>query len=81
LATDRQYGSTRFMAPEEFVRGATIDERTTVFNLGRAAFVLLSPGDRAGDPLFDVAHRATRPAPADRYQSVGELTHAWRAAG
>jgi serine/threonine protein kinase len=80
LAADRQYGSTRFMAPEEFVRGATIDERTTVFNLGRAAFVLMGRGDNAGEPLFDVAHRATRPAPADRYQSVGELTHAWRLA-
>jgi len=34
-------GSTRFMAPEEFRRGATIDERTTVFTLGRAACVFL----------------------------------------
>jgi serine/threonine-protein kinase len=37
LDRDRQYGSTRFMAPEEFRRGARIDERTTVFTLGRAA--------------------------------------------
>ena len=28
LDRDRQYGSTRFMAPEEFERGATVDERT-----------------------------------------------------
>ena len=31
----RMFGSTRFMAPEEFVRGAVIDERTTVFTIGR----------------------------------------------
>ena len=37
------------MAPEEFERGATIDERTSVFGLGRAAFVFLSEGQR-GEP-------------------------------
>lgn len=37
LERDRAYGSTRFMAPEEFRRGATIDHVTNVFNLGRAA--------------------------------------------
>ena len=31
----RMFGSTRFMAPEEFERGAPIDQRTTVFTLGR----------------------------------------------
>jgi hypothetical protein len=41
LETDRQYGSRRFMAPEEFVRGSIIDERTTVYTLGRKARVLL----------------------------------------
>ena len=46
LDRDRQHGSTRFMAPEEFCRGAQIDERTTVFTLGRAAYVLLSDGPR-----------------------------------
>ena len=56
------------MAPEEFQRGARIDERTTVFTLGRTAFVFLSDGLR-GEPerhrwrasaaLYDVAWRAT----------------------
>jgi serine/threonine-protein kinase len=72
LDRDRQYGSTRFMAPEEFRRGAQIDERTTVFTLGRAAFVLLSDGQRGeqarslwrgSDPLYQVAQTATRPTP------------------
>jgi serine/threonine-protein kinase len=44
----RLFGSSRFMAPEEFELGAQIDERTTVFNLGRAAAVFL-----AGSALID----------------------------
>jgi hypothetical protein len=87
LDRDRQYGSARFMAPEESTKGATIDERSTVFTLGRTAFVLLSHGQRgeqnrdlwrAGDALFQVATTATRPHPADRYQSVAELIGAWQ---
>jgi serine/threonine-protein kinase len=75
------------MAPEEFVRGTIIDERTTVYTLGRAAFVLLSRGDRgeelrhlwrSTDELFDVARAATRTDPAERYRSVGQFTEAWR---
>jgi len=41
----RTFGSTRFMAPEEFERGALIDQRTTVFTLGRAISVFLGDGD------------------------------------
>ena len=44
LEMDRAYGSSRFMAPEEFQRGAVIDQVTNVFNLGRAATVLLGDG-------------------------------------
>jgi serine/threonine protein kinase, bacterial len=89
LDRDRQYGSSRFMAPEEFRRGATIDERSTVFNLGRAAFVLVGGAVRgeqdrhlwrASDALYQVASTATCPDPAGRYQSVGDLVLAWRAA-
>ena len=87
LDRDRQYGSARFMAPEESIKGATVDERSTVFTLGRAAFVLLSRGPsgeqdrdlwRASDALFQVATTATRPNPPDRYQSVAELIGAWQ---
>lgn len=89
LDTGRQFGSTRFMAPEEFARGATIDERTTVFTMGRTAFVFLSEdlrGDasrelwRAGDPLYAVAHRATSPDPDKRWATVEEFVQAWREA-
>lgn len=41
LTEDRLPGSTRFMAPEEWRRGATIDHRTTVHVLGRTARLLL----------------------------------------
>jgi serine/threonine-protein kinase len=89
LDTGRQFGSTRFMAPEEFRRGATIDERTTVFTMGRTAFVFLSEdlrGDarrelwRAEDALYEVAHRATAPDPDKRWPSLSEFLDAWRAA-
>ena len=88
LDRDRQYGSTHFMAPEEFRRGAVIDERSTVFTLGRAALMLLSgphgerdPGLwRAGDRAYQVAKMATEPDPAQRYQTVAAMTAAWHAA-
>ena len=38
------------MAPEEFTRGAVIDERTTVFNLGRT-LLRLDQVARAVPPL------------------------------
>jgi serine/threonine protein kinase len=89
LERERQWGSSRFMAPEEFERGAVIDERTTVFTLGRAAFVFLGDGPqggtdralwRAAGSLYDVAMKATRPARTERYESVRALATAWRAA-
>ena len=35
----RLFGSTRFIAPEEFEHGALIDEITTVFTMGRVISV------------------------------------------
>ncbi len=89
LDRDRQFGSTRFTAPEEFERGATIDERTTVFTLGRAAFVFLSEGQhgendvhlwRGSQALYNVARTATELDPDNRFASVGEFLMAWRTA-
>lgn len=86
LESDRQYGSRTYMAPEEWQRDATIDERTTVFTLGRFALVLLGcerhgPPDRAAfrgpDSLFEIAVRACRADPAERYPTVAELARAW----
>lgn len=84
LDLDRQFGSSRFMAPEEWRRGATIDARTTVFTLGRTGFQLLcEPGGdegtfRGDDRRRQVLERATADDPADRYADVDELVAAWR---
>lgn len=89
LDVDRQLGSTSLMAPEEFRRGATIDERTTVFTLGRMALVYLGcarhgladrTAFRGTDTQFAVATRACAPDPADRYPTVAALAAAWSTA-
>jgi serine/threonine protein kinase len=70
-------GSTRFMAPEEFARGATIDARTTVFNLGRMVReFLLRRNDLANVRPF--VARATADEPSDRYLNVAALYRAWQ---
>ena len=82
----RMLGSTRFMAPVEFERGARIDEQTTVFVLGRTALVFLSDGSlnaepfRGLRPLFDVIIRACQPDRARRFASVAAFHCAWRIA-
>lgn len=86
LERDRAYGSTRFMAPEEFQRGATIDQVTNVFNLGRTAAVLLGDGTgelhdwKGTEAMRAVVDRATLPDRACRHQSVAEFVADWRAA-
>ncbi|MBI3685834.1 MAG: serine/threonine protein kinase [Actinobacteria bacterium] len=82
---DRMPGSGRYMAPEEFQSGATIDFRTTVYNLGRAARLLLDSGDnerawRGTGAQLAVVRRATAREPGARYRCVQEFTAAWRAA-
>ena len=88
LDVDRQIGSTSVMAPEELRRGATIDERSMVFTLGRFALVYLGcarhePPSRAQfrgtNAQWDVALAATRPAPDERIQTVAELATRWSA--
>lgn len=81
----RMFGSTRFMAPEEFRRDARITERTTVFTLGRTVVQLLSEeGDerafRGAPLLLDVVRRACAPGPRARYATVKDFADAWRLA-
>lgn len=78
---DRLPGSTRYMAPEEFVRGAVIDERTTVFGLGRMIQHLLTSheGWRGTPRQRAVAVRATDPDPVSRYETVAVLFDTWTA--
>jgi serine/threonine protein kinase len=88
LDRDRQCGSTRFMAPEESKRGATIDERTTVFTrtCGFRLPERRSARRNQRAPLagksgpYDVASVATELDPDKRFASVTELLKAWRTA-
>jgi serine/threonine protein kinase len=79
----RMFGSSRFMAPEEFERGAPIDERTTVFTMGRTAAVFLSDGTlerlpfRGSDALYAVIRRACRGDRSERFASIAEFSAAW----
>lgn len=82
----RMFGATRFMAPEEFERGARIDARTTVFTLGR---LLRHFGTRltedldaftGGEVLAGTVDRATRNDRAGRFGTVDEFAAAWRSA-
>ena len=82
----RMLGSTRFMAPEEFERGAPIDERTTVFTLGRLVWHFGTRlTERAegfcGPPaLADVVQQACQPSRAARPSSVASFGGMWRLA-
>ncbi|WP_208641189.1 hypothetical protein [Micromonospora arborensis] len=82
LDADRLPGSRSYMAPEEFVRGALIDERTTVHLLGRTLHHLLdsAQGWRGNGDQRRVVDRATESAPATRYPNVPALVRAWRLA-
>jgi serine/threonine-protein kinase len=86
LDMDRGFGSSRFMAPEEFQRGAQIDQVTNVFTLGRTAMLLLGDGTVSFDgwvgteAMKEVVQRATNPDRARRYPSVRAFVDAWHAA-
>ncbi len=79
----RMFGSTRFMAPEEFELGARIDERTNVFTMGRTAAVFLSDGTldrepfRGSDAQYEVIRRACRDDRSERFDLMGEFYRAW----
>jgi serine/threonine-protein kinase len=77
LDMDFNYGSSRLMAPEEFVRGSRLDQVTLVFNLGRYALLTLP---ELAEPLAPVLARATYPARAGRYGSAREFVTALKTA-
>ncbi|KKI90418.1 serine/threonine protein kinase [Bacillus sp. SA1-12] len=80
----RLWGSSRFMAPEEFEFGGEIDGQTNVFNMGAIAFGLLGGElDRsilkwdAGQELYEIALRAVNKEKKDRYSTVEEFFFYW----
>jgi serine/threonine protein kinase len=82
----RMFGSSRFMAPEEFTQGALIDQRTNVFTMGRAALIFLGDGSSHRAPfrgslaLYAVAVQASVTQPEERYPSLAAFYEAWCAA-
>ncbi|MGR6320556.1 serine/threonine protein kinase [Micromonospora soli] len=82
LSSDRLPGSRRYMAPEEFIRGASIDHRTTVHALGRTLHHLLDApaGWRGTADQQAVIRQATEPEPSNRYPDPPALAYAWQRA-
>jgi len=76
--TDRLPGSRRYQAPEELGPGQRIDERTTVFTLGRLLGHLV--GDVVGEEQAAVLRAATDPERTARPATVEELVARWRSA-
>ncbi|MGH2354806.1 MAG: protein kinase domain-containing protein [Chloroflexota bacterium] len=85
LLLERNYGSRRLMAPEEWVRGAVIDQKSNVFTLGRYAINALSSRIdeqwrskfQGSPPLADVLARATLTERNKRYTTVREFVAAF----
>ena len=83
----RMWGSSRFMAPEEYQLNAALDEATTEYNMAALAFEFYGSNDdrtkrawNAPYPLWEVAKRATSESKADRYPSMRAFLDAWREA-
>ena len=84
----RMWGSARFMSPEEFTKGAQIDQVSNVYLMGATAFALLGdPYDRvfstwtASDAQYHVAKKAVNEDRNERYQSIEEFWASWSAVG
>ena len=83
----RLRGSSRFMAPEEYVLGAALDESTTVYNLGALAFAFFGDTENRSasawfgpKALYPIAKRATQESKCDRFPSLRSFLNAWRQA-
>ena len=82
----RMFGSTRFMAPEEFQLGAPIDQRTTVYNLGRLVWHFGTRLTERADQFCgsaaveSVVQHATNTERGNRFATVEHFASAWRRA-
>lgn len=82
----RMWGSSRFMSPEEFTLGATIDEITNVYLIGATAFALFSNYDREiekwqlSEELYKVALKAVSNERNQRQQSIQQFIKEWNEA-
>lgn len=76
----RMWGSSRFMSPEEFALGETLDERTNTFNIGAFAFFIFGDARikdkehwQASDKLYEFAAKSISVETEARYQSFDEM--------
>lgn len=82
----RMWGSSTFMSPEEFEKGAVMDEITNVYTLGAFAFALFGGyyRDREHwqlcDAAFAAARHAVSPQRAERPQSIAAFAEDWEKA-
>lgn len=81
------WGSKRYNSPEDFVKGAILDERTNVYNMGATAFSLIGGElDRSiskwegSEKSYNVARTATNENRNDRFTSVVEFYGKWKEA-
>ncbi|MDR3688126.1 MAG: hypothetical protein P4L46_02020 [Fimbriimonas sp.] len=75
LEMESNYGTSRLMAPEELVRGSSIDQMTLVFNLGRFAMIYLP---ELAEDLADILAKATHPSRKRRFETARALADALR---
>jgi hypothetical protein len=86
LDSDRLPGSRRFMALEEWTKGAAIDQVTNVFTLGRTAAEFLGRGSASPETWMGssemraVTLRTISQNRWERHQSVREFVTDWRSA-
>ena len=79
----RMWGSAFFQSPEEYQRGAVLDEVTNVYTAGAAAFALFGGYQRTRDNwelsgvLFETAAKAVSSDRALRQQSVRQFREEW----
>lgn len=78
------WGDDKFRAPEEYRRGAVLDDTTNVYRAGAMAFYCLAdPVTRAPDTwsaekeLYEIAKKATSSAKACRHPSVAAFMDEW----
>ena len=79
----RMWGSARFMSPEEYKLGASLDETTNVFTLGQMGFSLFTDSNRDIEawPLsaecYKILEKATNQERERRFNSIFEFKEAW----
>ena len=82
----RMWGSSRFLSPEEYQLGASLDEITNVYTLGATAFALFGGYHRTqdswllSDKLFQVAAKAVNDDRSQRKQTIRQFKEEWEAA-